>query len=75
MTTTTLHLPDDLTRDEFAAESRGISLDGVICDSLRLSLGQVTEADPLVTDQAVFRGDIPRDPAASDDDYLYGDDS
>ena len=63
MTTTTVHLPDELRqRAEFMAKTRGITLDELVCDSLRLSLRQVAETDPLFktdplfADQAVFRG-------------------
>jgi len=73
MNTTTVRLPEELRqRAERAAQSRGISLEQFIQQSLKVALGQMAENDPLFADQAVFRGPGPSDCAAEHDRYLYG---
>ena len=76
MDPTTVRLPEDLkVRAERAAQSRGVSLEQFICQSLRAALGQSADSDPLFADQAVFPDDGPSDCAAEHDRYLYGEQS
>jgi len=73
MNSTTVRLPEELKLlAERAAQSRGISLEQFIQQSLKEALGQMAEHDPLFADQAVFRDDGPSDFAAEHDRYLYG---
>ena len=76
MCTTTVRLPEELrVRAERAAQTRGISLEQFICQSLKAALGQSADNDPLFADQAVFPDDGPSDCAAEHDRYLYGEQS
>ena len=76
MVATTLHLPEELRQlAEVAAQSRGMSLDEFVCDSLKTSLGHAADADPFFADKAVFHGDAPEDLSAEHDRYLYGENS
>jgi len=73
MTTTTVRLPEGLKLlAERAAQSRGISLEQFIRQSLKEVLGQMAENDSLFVDRAVFRDDGPSDFAVEHDRYLYG---
>jgi hypothetical protein len=80
VTTATIHLPEELKQSaEHIAQSRGVTLDEFVCDSLRQSLQQVEDrdqmfnTDPLFADRAVFTGEAPSDLSAEHDYYLYGD--
>ena len=76
MVATTLHLPEELRQlAEVVAQSRGMSLDEFVCDSLKASLGQSAGADPFFADKAVFDGDAPDDLSEKHDRYLYGENS
>ncbi len=76
MVAMTLHLPEELCQlAEVAAQSRGMSLDEFVCDSLKASLGQTADTDAFFADRAVFDGDAPEDLSVDHDRYLYGESS
>lgn len=74
---TTIMLPAALkTRALREAELQKISLGEFIRRSLALSIRQPQkphQQDPLLADDAVFRGPVPRDLSRHHDHYLYGD--
>lgn len=69
-----ISIPDDL-RQKVArlAESKGISVNELICQTLEQKVSSRRRADTLFTDTAIFRGEAPVDGASNHDDYLYGD--
>ncbi len=79
MKRTTIMLPIDLKERAMKhAHKMGISLGELI----RISLGTVVDRpeelageDPLLSDEAVFDGEVPADLAANHDEHLYGDDA
>ena len=78
MRRTTIMLPDDMrTRATQLARHMGISLGELIRKSLTATLDGSREqglGDPLLADDAVYRGEAPPDLSAHHDDYLYGED-
>ena len=77
MQRTTIMLPEGLkVRALRQAEMQKISLGEFIRRSLMRSIQQPHkrhQQDPLLADDAVFRGPVPRDLSRHHDRYLYGD--
>lgn len=75
MKRTTVMLPAELRRRAFRrAKERGVSLGLLIRESLDNAVpASVDEAgeDPLLADEAVFRGKAPPDLARNHDRHLY----
>ena len=72
---TTVMLPLDVkTRALRQARKLGISLGEFLRQSLAAALDRPAETkeDCLLHDEAVFRGQAPRDLSAGHDQYLYG---
>ena len=66
--------PDLKEKLEHEAQARGMSLADFVRESLEKAVVWKSTDDPLFSDRAVYRGDVPTDVAANHDDYLYGED-
>lgn len=69
-----IQIPDDLRlKIEQIAESKGISAEEFVRETLERQVSSARCDDALFKDDAVFGGGAPIDGAANHDDYLYGD--
>ena len=78
MQRTTILLPPALkAQAQRRAQKRGVSLGGLIRESLAVALETAKDgrkaSDPLFADEAVFMGDAPSDLSRNHDRYLYED--
>ena len=77
MLRTTIMLPRVLkNRIDNASRKEGISSGEFIRRAVQAALDQSAEerdADPFLSDRAVYRGSVPADLSAEHDAYLYGD--
>ena len=69
-------LPYDLKAEVIRkARKRGVSLGQFIRESLEENLkrpSKPAKVDPLLADEAVFTGRVPKDLSERHDEYLYG---
>ena len=74
---TTIVLPLELRQEVFAAaRERGVSFGEFVRQALKQATtrngNSSKRADPLLHDEAVFRGRVPKDISKNHDFYLYG---
>ncbi len=65
--------PELKSRAESLANASGLTLTEFVQKSIELAIETSDTADPLFSDDSVYRDDGPCDTATNHDVYLYGD--